>query len=125
MRWVDERIFGWSGSDRRRIPTSGATSPGLDSGAETDETDDDADYDQVINILHRHSGAGLETPGSPIRKAGGRPGNSRGQSYAELQTLKRTPLVTGAELPAVVDEQTPLLKQRKNSGIPTDEDTAK
>lgn len=118
MRWVDERIFGWSGSDRRRAPTSGATSPGLDSGAETDETDDDADYDQVINILHRHSGAELETPGSPIRKA--RPGNSRGQSYAELQTLKRTPLATTSDLPAPVDEQTPLLKQRKNSGAPGD-----
>lgn len=124
MRWVDERIFGWSGRDRKSVPRSGATSPAADSGAETEGTDDDADYDQVINILHRHSTVGLEVPGSPVKRSV----NSRGQSYADLRTLKRTtsnqglgmstsPLAQSQELPT---EETPLLftglKKRSGSG---------
>ncbi|CED82465.1 glycerol-3-phosphate o-acyltransferase [Phaffia rhodozyma] len=116
MSWIDEKLFGWSAASsaedraarqRRRSKSQGSSraesrvesTQGSDVEKETVEQDDgDADYDQVIGILHHHASsfnntaaprssfnAGLESSDQPSQIRARR----NGQTYAELQSAKK------------------------------------
>lgn len=75
MEWLDSAIFGWSG--RPSVSSSVKTADETGSDAE------DADYDDVIGILHQHTTSSIANAGSGNLSPSGRT-----RSYADLHALR-------------------------------------
>ena len=83
MKWLDERLFGWSRSARRgtSVWAGGASShgPSAVTSPEGSDDEDNGDYEHVLGYL---PGLGI---GDGTRSAG----RSRSTSYADLQSLRK------------------------------------
>lgn len=83
MKWLDERLFGWSRSARRgtSVWAGGAAShgPSAVTSPEGSDDEDNGDYEHVLGYL---PGLGI---GDGTRSAG----RSRSTSYADLQSLRK------------------------------------
>lgn len=83
MKWLDERLFGWSRSARRgtSVWAGGASSHGPSAVTSPEGSDDEenGDYEHVLGYL----------PGLGIGDGTRSVGRSRSTSYADLQSLRK------------------------------------
>ncbi|KAF8605243.1 glycerol-3-phosphate O-acyltransferase [Ceratobasidium sp. AG-I] len=83
MKWLDERLFGWSRSARRgtSVWAGGAPShgPSAVTSPEGSDDEDNGDYEHVLGYL----------PGLGIGEGTRSAGRSRSTSYADLQSLRK------------------------------------
>ncbi|CAE7155235.1 unnamed protein product [Rhizoctonia solani] len=89
MKWLDERLFGWSHSARRgtSVWAGGAPSHGPSAvpSPEASDNEDNGDYEHVLGYL----------PQLGVKDGTRSTGRSRSTSYADLQSIRKGDAIPG------------------------------